>query len=200
MEGRGCTALSISLLLFAGFVALLIAGLLWAVQKPRDERKLEADPLALEEIGQRHISYLPQIRQALAEEDYQYLSEKASSLLQKRVRRERRNVVRSYLEALREDFQGILRMANTMAALSPEVVAIQEFERLRLTISFSWRYQMIRWRLWAGGVPAAQLDGLSNLVSGLSVRMEAALKEIGERAALAAELASSVDRRGLGAG
>jgi hypothetical protein len=36
---------------------------------------------------------------------------------------------------------------------------------------------------------------LSDLVSGLSVRMEAAMKELGERAA--AELASSINRRGL---
>jgi hypothetical protein len=31
----------------------------------------------------------------------------------------------------------------------------------------------------------------------LSARMEAAMKELGERAAVAAELASSIDRRGL---
>jgi hypothetical protein len=42
-----------------------------------------------------------------------------------------------------------------------------------------------------------QLDGLSNLVSGLSVRLEMAVQELGERAAAAAELASSMNRRGL---
>jgi hypothetical protein len=192
--------LSVTFFLFVGLIAALIAALVWAVRKPLGGRKLEADPRVLEDVGQRHVDYLPQIRQALAAEDYEFLCEKLSSGAQKRVRRERRNVVRGYLEALREDFQGILRMANSIAALSPEVVAIQEFERLQLTASFSWRYQMIRWRLWAGWTPAAQLDGLSNLVSGLSVRMEAALQELGERAALAAEMASSVDRRGLDAG
>jgi hypothetical protein len=192
--------LSVTFFLFVGLVAVLIAALVWAVRKPRDERKLETAPRSLEEAGQRHVDYLPQIRQALAAEDYDFLSEKLSSRAQKRVRRERRNVVRAYLEALREDFEGILRMASAIAALSPEVVAIQEFERLQLTVRFSWRCQMIRWRLWAGWAPAAQLDGLSNLVSGLSVRMEAALKELGERAAIAVEMASSVDRRGLGAG
>lgn len=40
---------------------------------------------------------------------------------------------------------------------------------------------------------AAELEGMS----GLSVRMEAAMKELGERAAAAAELASSINRRGL---
>jgi len=40
---------------------------------------------------------------------------------------------------------------------------------------------MIRWKLLAGFVTVPQLDGLSDLVSGLSVRMEAAMKELGER-------------------
>jgi hypothetical protein len=62
---------------------------------------------------------------------------------------------------------------------------------------FAWRYQMIRWKLWAGITSMTQLDSLSNLVSGLSVRMDAAMKQLGERAAIAAELASLRDGRGL---
>jgi hypothetical protein len=88
-------------------------------------------------------------------------------------------------------------MARVIAVLSPQVVAVQEFERLLLTAQFSWRYELIRWKLLMGLAPRTQLDGLSDLVSGLSVRMEAALKELGERAAVAAELASSIDRRSL---
>jgi hypothetical protein len=56
---------------------------------------------------------------------------------------------------------------------------------------------MIRWKLLTGLAPMAQLAGLSDLVSGLSVRMETAMNELGERAAAAAELASSINRRGL---
>jgi hypothetical protein len=90
-----------------------------------------------------------------------------------------------------------LRMARAIAALSPEVVAVREFERLRLTAVFAWRYQVIRWRLLTGLAPMSQLAGLSDLVSGLSVRMEMAVQELGERAAAAAELASSMNRSGL---
>jgi hypothetical protein len=140
---------------------------------------------------------LPQIRQALAPADYKFVSKRASREVQRRVRRERRSVVLAYLAALRGDFQSLLRMARVIAVLSPQVVAVQEFERLRLTAQFAWRYELIRWKLLMGLAPMIQLDGLSNLVSGLSVRMEAALKELGERAAAAAELASSIDRRGL---
>jgi hypothetical protein len=192
--------MSLTLYFFFGFVAILLLALGWALRAPRKRRTLEADPHSLEEQGQRHVNYLPQIRQAFATTDYEFLSERASREVQRRVRRERRGVALAFLAALRGDFQSLLRMARVIAALSPEVVAVQEFERLFLTVMFAWRYQMTRWKLWTGLAPMTQLDGLSNLVSGLSVRLELAVQELGERAAAAAELASSMNRRGLDVG
>jgi len=189
--------LSVTLFLFFGFVAILLLGLGWALREPRERRKLRTDPRSLDEDGQRHVTYLPQIRQALAPMDFDFLLKSASRELQRRVRRERLGVALAYLAAVRGDFQRLLRTARVIAVLSPEVAAVHELERLRLTAKFAWQYQMIRWKLLAGFAPLPQLDGLSNLVSGLSVRMEAAIKELGERAAAAAELASSVNRRGL---
>lgn len=190
--------MNLTLVLFFGFVAVLLLALGWALRRPRDARSLQSDPRALEQ-GQRHVDYFPQIRQALAAADYDFLSKRASRSVQRRVRRDRRGIALAYLAALRGDFRNLLRMARVIAVLSPEVAAAHEFERLRLTAKFACQYQMIRWELTVGFTPLPQLDGLSELVSGLSVRMEAALKELGERAALAAELASSMNRRGLSA-
>jgi hypothetical protein len=190
--------LNLTLTLFFGFVVLLLLALEWALRKPRDAKNFQTDPHALEE-GQRHVDYLPQIRQALGDADYDFLSKRVSRVSLQRVRRDRRGIALAYLAALRGDFQRLLRMARVIAVLSPEVAAAHEFERLRLTTKFAWQYQMIRWKLMAGFAPLPQLDGLSALVSGLSVRMEAALKELGERAALAAEMASSMNRGGLSA-
>ena len=190
--------MNLTLILFFGFVALLLLALGWALRKPRNARNLPTDPDALEE-GQRHVDYLPQIRQALAAADYDFLSRRASRGALQRVRKDRRGIALAYLTALRGDFQNLLCMASVIAVLSPEVAAAHEFERLRLTTKFAWQYQMIRWKLMAGFAPLPQLDGLSALVSGLSVRMEAALKELGERAALTAELASPMNRGGLSA-
>ena len=114
----------------------------------------------------------------------------------RRVRQERRRVALVYLAAVRDDFQSLLRTARIIARLSPEVVPLHEFERVRLTVVFAWHYQMVRLQLRAGLIPILGLDGLSDLVSGLSVRMETAMNELGERAALAAEMASSLDGRG----
>lgn len=190
--------MSLSLILFFGSVAALLLGLSWALWKPRERKNLERDPRLLEERGQRHTNYLPQIRQALAAADYDFLSKKASRRTQRRVRRERLNVTMAYLGALRGDFENLLRMARAIAVLSPKVAVAHEFERLRLTAKFAWRCQMIRWKLLTGLTPLVQLAGLSDLVSGLSVRLEQAMKELGERAAVAAELASSKNRRGMG--
>jgi hypothetical protein len=191
--------LSLPLLLFIGFVATLLLVFAWALRRPHERRKLRGVPRSLDEDDQRHVTYLPQIRQALAKADFEFLSERAPGEVQRRVRRERHGVALAFMEALREDFQGLLRMARVIAVLSPEVAAVQEFERLRLTAIFTWKYRIIRWKLMAGMGTLPQLDGLGNLVSGLSVRMEEAMKELGERAALAAELASSMNRRGLDA-
>jgi hypothetical protein len=190
---------SLNLILFFGFVTALLLVLGWALWKPRVRKNLETDPRSLEDRGQRHTNYLPQIRQALAATDYDFLAERGSRGMRRRVRRERLNVALAYLSALRGDFESLLKMARAIAVLSPEVAAAHEFERLRLTAEFAWRCQMIRWKLLAGMTPLTQLAGLSDLVSGLSVRLEQAMKDLGERAAIAAEMASSMNRRGMGA-
>src|SRR5260370_658113 len=56
--------MSLTLYFFFGFVAILLLALGWALRPPRKRRKLEADPRSLEELGQRRVTYLPQIRQA----------------------------------------------------------------------------------------------------------------------------------------
>jgi hypothetical protein len=182
---------------FFGLIGLLLIVFAWSLQTPRRPAPLSSRSGANDECGRRHMTYLPQIQQAFAETDYDFLSKNASREVLRCVRQERRGVALAYLAALREDFQSLLRMARVIAALSPELAAVDEFERLRLTAKFAWQHEMIRWKLLAGIAPVPQLHGLSDLISGLSIRIEAALKELGERAAVAAELASSMDRRGL---
>ncbi len=192
--------MNFNVILFFGFVGILLLALGWTLRRPQTHRRPQTEADSLEECGQRHITYLPQVRQAFAKSDYEFLSKNVPPDVLRRVRRERRGVAVAYLTALREDFQNLLRMARVIAVLSPELDAIREFERLRLTAKFAWQYEVIRWKLLAGVAPVPQLNGLSDLVSRLSVRMEAAMKELGERAAIAAELASSMNRRGLDVG
>jgi len=150
------------------------------------------DPaVACEEPAQRHITFLPQVRQALEPADIAYLKSRSDTELPRRVRKERRRVAFSYIDALQGEFERLLHLARVIAVLSPEVGAVHEFERLRLSVEFACRCQLLRMRLVMEFAPLPQLSGLSDMVSAFAVRMEAAMKELGERAARASELASS---------
>jgi hypothetical protein len=127
----------------------------------------------------------------------EFLARRGSPQIVRRVRRERRNVALLYLTQLREDFQRLLRLARAVAALSPAVGSRQELERLWLSLEFSWRYQMIRAGFRYGLLPVPQLNSLSHMVSQLAAQMETCLKELGERAATAVQMASTLDGSGV---
>jgi len=178
--------------LFFAVVAVLFVLFVWSLRSSKASGARETIP---EDVGRSHVIYLPQIRQAMAEADYQFVADKVSLKTQRRMRKDRRNVALAYLKELRGDFDGLLRTARVIAALSPEVVAVQEWERVRLTVSFRWRYRIIWLSLLAGFTPLPQMTDLSKLLSGFSVRLEDAMIKLGERAALVGEMASAPDRR-----
>jgi len=185
-------------LLPIGALVLLLVGLfLWSLFGIRKKPLNQSGITELEGKEQCHATHCPHIRQALDPADFAYLAAAGGAKLARNVRRERRRVVNDYLVALRGDFDHLLRLARAIAVLSPEVVAVHEFERLRLTLEFQWRCRLIGLRLMLGAATLPQVSGVSDLVSHLAVRLENTLKELGERAALAAELASSLDRRNL---
>jgi hypothetical protein len=181
---------------FFGLIGLLLLLFAWALRTPHRRGRTLPDVNILEGPGCGSVAHLPQIRQAFAEADFGFLSQRVPDAVVRRVRRERRRVAWAYLSDVKEDFQCLLRTAKIISLLSPELAAVQEFERVRLTIKFNLRYRLLQFQLHAGLAPIPRLHGLSELVSGLSVRMETAMKELGERAALATEMASSLDGRG----
>jgi len=176
-------------------VAVLLLLFFWSTRPARRPRPPFSYPASLEDPGRRHVTHCAQIRQALSREDFAYLASAGGLRLARKVRKERHRIARAYLAGLRTDFRHLVRLGKIIAKLSPELIALQEFERLRLTAQFFWRCRMIELRLLLGLAPLANLVSASELVSLLAVRVEAALKEMGERAAVAVEMASSVDRR-----
>ena len=185
------------LFVFAISVVILLLLLGWAFYGLPRRGEKPPDSLVLEDLSRRHVVFLPQIRQALAPQDFSFLASHGSKKLVRRVRNERRRVALAYLAAVQADFRRLLKLARLVALLSPEVVAVREFEQFRLSCEFSLRCQWIRARLILGPTPFSQLNGLSSMVSGLSVRLETAITELGERAALASEFASSPHGRGV---
>jgi hypothetical protein len=185
------------LFLISAAVTLLLILLLWAVRAPRFNHQPDAIYLDSEEPARQHATYLGVIRQAMSAEDFAFLAARGPRRLANRAHKERQRIALLYLQNLRFDFEKLLRLARIIAVLSPEIPASREFERLRLTLRFSWRYRMVLLGLYTGHLLLPQLCSLSQLVSELSFRMESAMQDLGERATVAAELASTLNRSRL---
>lgn len=188
-----------SVLLLLGFAGVLLLVLLaWVLRDPRKLANPGDDLASKEELGRRHVTYFPQVRQAVDAEDFAFLASRGLPTLTNRVRKERRRIALAYLACLRADFLKLWRLARVIASMSPQVGAAQEFARLRLGLAFSLRYEIIRIKLFLGIASLPELGSLSDVVSRLSIRLETAMKNLGESAALASKLSSSLhDGRGL---
>jgi len=181
------------LLLLIGFAVLMLLLLVWALRDPREHAEADRNLDSAEEFGHRHVGYYPQVRQALSAEDFAFLASRGSHQLVQRLRGERRRIALAYLSCLRRDFLKLWRLARMIASMSPQVGVAQELARVRLGVGFSLRYELIRIKFLFGIAPLPDLGTLSDLVSKLSIRLETAMNNLGERAALAAKLASSLD-------
>jgi hypothetical protein len=188
-----------TLTIFSGLAVLLLAALIWALRAPSRLSRGNFDLSSLEQSGRRHATYLSLIRRASSNDDLLFLSKRGYAKLQSRLVRERRKVVLLFLDQLRCDFERLTKMARAVAALSPSVGVRQEFERAQLSFEFLARYYATRWAFGWGFLPLAQLSQLSQMVSELSIQMEASMKDFGERAAMAVRSTSSpFDGNGAG--
>jgi hypothetical protein len=178
----------------AALSAIGPAALLFWALRGASQRKGAKEGLDVLANAPKHVRNMAQIRQALDDADLQFAGSKGGHAMAVRLRRERRQVVLLYLEAIQKDFEELLRIARIIALLSPEVSSSREYERLRLSITFRLRLQMIRLRLMMGSFILPQADVLGQMVTSLARQIETATAELGERAALAAELAVQSDQ------
>ena len=175
------------------FAVALVVLLFWAL-RGANKRADAKDGLGVIEDAPRHISNMTQIRRALDDADLQFAAAKGGTALAARLRRERRRVALLYLESIHQDFEKLLRIARIVAVLSPEVSSSHEYHRLRLSIIFRWRFQVAKLRLMMGSFILPQTDVLGQMVATLAAQMEVAMTNLGERAALAVELAAQSDQ------
>jgi hypothetical protein len=177
-------------------LALLLLLLLWTLRPPRN-RTAARRTESIEEPARHPASYLGLIRQAMSPDDLEFLAARAPTRLVRRAYKERRHIAILYLADLRTDFQRLMRLARIITVLSPKIARSYEMERLRLSLCFYWHYRLVLLGLYGGFLLVPQLSGLSQIVSNLAFRLELAMNELGERAAVAAELGSTLNRRGL---
>lgn len=183
------------------FVGLVVALLVLFVLSERRASQPAQDPLLPSlspETARQHVTYLGQIARALSHQDTDYVAFRGAPALARRMREDRRRVILQYVVAIRGDFERLIALARVIALFSPEVKAAHEWERIHLTVRFRLRVACILFRMRVGSFPVEQITALNNMVSDLSVRIEATMVQLGERAALAAKIASSVSRNSVG--
>jgi hypothetical protein len=169
--------------------AISLGGLLiWALSGTSEKRARQGGIAVLADAP-RHLTNLAQIRQVLDTADLKYVTERAGPELAARLKKERRRVTLLYLKAIRQDFEQLLRIARVLAVLSPEVSGAHDYQRLRLALTFRCKFQLVKLQVTIGRVALPEVTALGQMVTSLALEMELAMEKLGERAALAADLA-----------
>jgi hypothetical protein len=178
--------MTLSFALFITIPVVLVLLLVWALRPPK--RRLMYASEVFEALSeQRHYARLPQILQALREEDTEYLRDRGHGELVHRIRTERKRIALQYLGRLEEDFGVLVEASRILAALSPEVIPMHEYERFKLSLRFAFFCRYLRWRLRLGLEPWSAFGAISDMAGGMTLRLEAATARLGERASIASE-------------
>ncbi len=187
--------MNLMLVSFIAAAVILVGLLLWAIRPA--EIKFRSTEEVFETLSApRHYYRLPQILQALQTKDTEFLRERGHPELCERVRAERKGIALEFVSLLEKDYQTLIEASRVLAAMTPEVVAADEWQRFRLSLGFAWGCRLLRFRLRTSLRPWNGFARLSERAGQLSYRLELATTQIGERAAIASELPSLLEDRG----
>jgi len=184
--------MNITIILFILLAVLLIGALAWAIRPPK-RRRVSINEVLAALCAEHHYSRLPQILQALKPEDTAFLHARGFAPLRRRIRSERGRIALLYLECLQEEYEKLLEASRVVAAMAPELVAVDEAERLRLNMRFALGCRFLRWKLRLGLEPLRGFGRLSEMTGGMALRLETATSQIGERSALSLAFASILE-------
>jgi len=172
-------------------IALALLGLLfWLLLHPSGETwqiSSAANELELEELFPLHCRHLPQVRQAILNNDDVFLRDRLSPSARRAWQTNRRRVLRAFLAGLAEDFSRLEKLARSVAALSPQVDRARELEQFWLGLRFRVLYQLVALRLLLGSASLPQLERLTQFIGSLARQIEVGM--------LALEDASAADSR-----
>jgi hypothetical protein len=180
------------LVAFVAIALILIGLLLWAVRPARVNFKTTDEVIEVLSAP-RDYSRLPQILLALKASDTEFLIERKFDKLARRLRAERRKIALQFLDCLEIDYRMLIESSRVLAAMAPEVLPSQEWQRLRLSIRFGWNCLLLRLKLRTGLDPWNGFSQLSDMASLMSYRLDGAIRRISERAVLATEFSSLLE-------
>ncbi len=189
--------MSLTIILFILLAVLLMAALLWA-GRPMEGRALSPDAVLTVLSEEHHYSRLPKILQVLQPEDTAFLGPRGFTPLRNQIRSERKRIALLYLEDLQREFEMLLEASRVIAAMAPELITMDEAKRFRLNLRFAVGCRYLRWKLRLGLESQESFGFLSEISSGMALRLEMATNHIGERAALTSSYSSTLDEGGDG--
>jgi len=178
--------MSLAVILFVLFAVLLIILLVCALPPKQSVRHGESVFDLLSEP--RHCTRLPYILEALRPEDTNFLQESGTGALMQSLRQQRRRIALHYLDQLQQEFELLLQISRALAVMAPEVMAIQELERLKLSIVFAFNCAILRFRLRVGMRPFEGFASLSTMANEMVRHLEGVTSNIAEAAVHSAEL------------
>jgi hypothetical protein len=168
--------MSIVVLLITFATLILMGALVWLVSKRLPEENSLSLESKIEDLVPLHTQHFPQLRQALESADSRYVRQNATASLHRAWREERRQILRSFLAGLAEDFARLDRLSRIVASLTPHFSRRDELERIWLSLRFRLTYRIVSMRISAGGAASArELSYLASLVGSLSAHAEAGM-------------------------
>ena len=186
--------MSIPLMLFIVVAVILVLLLAWTVRPPK--RTQLSPEEVLEALSQeRHYARLPQILQALREDDTEFIRGRGRSELFRRLRRERKRIALRYLDYLQEEYQVLLEASRILAKLAPELSTMGEFERFKRNLRFVLCCRYLHWRLLLGLQPWEAFGIISDMAGEMTLQLETAAARLGERALQADENPLILEKR-----
>jgi hypothetical protein len=186
--------MSLPLLLFVLIAVALILLLAWAVRPPK-RVLLSVDDVLSALAGERHYARLPQILQSLRQDDTEFLCGDGHSELAARLRLERRRIALRYLTYLEDEFQLLLEASRILARIAPEITPVDEFERFKRNIRFVLSCVYLRCRLRLGLQPWNIFGTISDMEGELTLQLESATIQLGERASLISDFPLFLEKR-----
>lgn len=162
------------------FVLWLLIVLVWA-GKPRRRAALSAEDTLAILSGATHVSHLSPILQALRPEDAEFLERMGRPELAAQLVAQRKQVGLLYLQSLQNEFECLLAASRTLAVMSPQLMPMEEFERLKLSVRFELLCGYMRFRLKFGQSPQTEFSKLSEMAGRITTALERATGAAVER-------------------
>jgi hypothetical protein len=163
------------------FVLWLLAVLVWA-GKPRRRTALSTEDMLGVLSSATHTSHLSPILQSLRPEDVEFLEGIGRPELAARLAAQRKQIGLLYLQALQNEFECLLAASRTLAMMSPQLMPMEEFERMKLSIRFELLCGYMRFRLKFGQTPQKEFGKLSEMAGRITIALEQATGAAVERA------------------